>query len=188
MLARREKEAFIICRMNGDKASGIPHGFIEYGVRPGAIAIFFVLTAFFWTLLLQHAVAYPFLLLFLGAVMGSAWFGGRIAGLVAVILSTAVLDYFFVPPFFSFYVNQVSQTYCIAFIVCAVAMSLVSSARKRSESEVRDARDQLELRVQERTAELLRSNAKIQESERRLRSLDRSDSSADMERACRRRD
>jgi PAS domain S-box-containing protein len=157
--------------MNGIRESAIPQGFIEYGVRPGAIAIFFVMTAFFWTLLLQHAVAYPFLLLFLGAVMGSAWFGGRIAGLVAVILSTAVLDYFFVPPLFSFYVNQVSQTYCIAFIVCAVAMSLVSSARKRSESAIRDARDQLEQRVEERTAELLRSNAEIQESERRLRTL-----------------
>jgi hypothetical protein len=153
------------------KASGTTSGFIDYGVRPGAIAIFFVLTAFLWTLLLQHVVAYPFLLLFLGAVMGSAWFGGRIAGLVAVILSTAVLDYFFVPPLFSFYVNQVSQTYCIAFIVCAVTMSLVSSARKRSESAIRDARDQLEQRVEERTAELLRSNAEIQESERRLRTL-----------------
>jgi PAS domain S-box-containing protein len=157
--------------MTGTKASGISPGFIEYGVRPGAIAIFFVMTAFFWTLLLQHAVAYPFLLLFLGAVMGSAWFGGRVAGLVAVVLSTAVLDYFFVPPLFSFYVNQVSQTYCIAFIVCAVAMSLVSSARKRSESAIRDARDQLEQRVRERTAELLRSNAEIQESEHRLRTL-----------------
>jgi PAS domain S-box-containing protein len=157
--------------MTEAKASGIASGLIEYGVRPGAIAIFFVMTAFFWTLLLQHAVAYPFLLLFLGAVMGSAWFGGRIAGLVAVVLSTAALDYFFVPPLFSFYVNQVSQTYCIAFIVCAVAMSLVSSARKRSESAIRDARDQLEERVEERTAELLRSNAEIQESERRLRTL-----------------
>jgi PAS domain S-box-containing protein len=166
-----EADAFIICRMRFAKGNGISSGFLEYGVRPGAIAVFFVLTAFFWTLLLQHAVAYPFLLLFLGAVMGSAWFGGRIAGLVAVILSTAVLDYFFVPPLFSFYVNQVSQTYCIAFIVCAVAMSLVSSARKRSESAILDARDQLERRVQERTAELLCSNAEIQESERRLRTL-----------------
>jgi PAS domain S-box-containing protein len=150
---------------------GISNSLVDLGLRPFAIAIFFVFTAFLWTLLLQHAVAYPFLLLFLGAVMGSAWFGGRIAGLVAVVLSTAVVDYFFVPPLFSFYINQVSQTYCIAFIVCAVTMSLVSSARKRSENAVRDARDQLEQRVQERTAELLRSNAEIQESERRLRTL-----------------
>jgi PAS domain S-box-containing protein len=144
---------------------------LHYGIRPGAIAIFFVLTAFFWTLLLQHAVAYPFLLLFLLAVMGSAWFGGRIAGLVSVVLSIAVVDYFFVPPLFSFYVNQVSQTYCIAFIVCAIAMSLVSSARQRTESAIREARDLLEQRVEERTAELVRSNLEIQESERRLRTL-----------------
>ena len=103
--------------------------------------------------------------------MGSAWFGGRIAGAAAVILSTAMIDYFFVPPFYSFYINNVAQTYCVAFIVCAITVSWVSSARKRNETAIKDARDQLEQRVIERTAELQRSNAEIQESERRLRTL-----------------
>ncbi|HEV2618697.1 MAG TPA: ATP-binding protein, partial [Acidobacteriaceae bacterium] len=143
----------------------------EYILQPCAIAGSFVLVAFLWTLLLQHLVAYPFLFLFLGAVMGSAWFGGRIAGAVAVILSTATVDYFFVPPLYSFYINNVAQTYCIAFIVCAVTMSWVSSTRKRSENAIKDARDLLEQRVIERTAELQRSNDEIQESERRLRTL-----------------
>jgi PAS domain S-box-containing protein len=157
--------------MATDTARGFSYGLIEYVVRPCAIAGFFVLVAFFWTLLLQHVVAYPFLFLFLGAVMGSAWFGGRIAGLVSVVLSTATIDFFFVPPFFSFHINQVAQTYCVAFIVCAIAMGWVSSTRKRSENAIRDARDQLEQRVLERTAELQRSNVEIQESERRLRTL-----------------
>jgi PAS domain S-box-containing protein len=144
---------------------------MEYILRPCAIAGAFVLVAFLWTLLLQHLVAYPFLFLFLGAVMGSAWFGGRTAGALAVVGSTAMIDYFFVPPFYSFYINNVAQTYCVAFIVCAIAMSWVSSARKRNEDAIKDARDQLEQRVIERTAELQRSNAEIQESERRLRML-----------------
>jgi PAS domain S-box-containing protein len=161
----------MIYSMADDHPSSLTARLVEYGIRPCAIAGFFVLLAFLWTLFLQHLVAYPFLFLFLGAVMGSSWFGGRIAGIVSVALSTAIIDYFFVPPFYSFRVNEVAQTYCVAFIVCAIAMSWVSSTRKRSESAIQEARDQLEQRVLERTAELQRSNLEIQESERRLRTL-----------------
>jgi PAS domain S-box-containing protein len=144
---------------------------MEYGIRPCAVAGFFVLIAFLWTLLLQHLVAYPFLFLFLGAVMGSAWFGGRIAGAISVVVSTAVVDYFFVPPLYSFAINPIAQSYCIAFIVCAIVMSWVSATRKRSETLVREARDMLEQRVMERTAELRQSMTEILESEHRLRTL-----------------
>ncbi|MDP9049267.1 MAG: ATP-binding protein [Acidobacteriota bacterium] len=157
--------------MAGESAPGLFDQFVGNVLRPIGIAGAFVLVAFLWTLVLQHLVAYPFLFLFLGAVMGSAWFGGRVAGAISVVLSTAMIDYFFVPPFYSFYVNNVAQTYCIAFIVCAITMSWVSSARKRNETTIKDARDQLEQRVLERTADLQRSNAEIQESERRLRTL-----------------
>jgi len=123
---------------------------MHYGVRPCAIAGFFVFVAFLWTLLFQHNLAYPFLFLFFGAVMGSAWFGGIIAGLLAVIFSSLLVAFFFVPPFLSMSVAQPSQTYFAAFIFCAIAMTLVSSALKRSEAAVREARDQLETKVQER--------------------------------------
>jgi PAS domain S-box-containing protein len=144
---------------------------MNYVVQPFAVAGFFVLVAFLWTLLLQHLVAYPFLFLFLGAVMGSAWFGGRTAGVISVVMSTAAVDYFFVPPLYSFYVNPVAQTYTAAFIVCAIVMSWMSATRKRSEAAVREARDELEQRVLERTAELRQSIVEIQESERRLKTL-----------------
>jgi C4-dicarboxylate-specific signal transduction histidine kinase len=157
--------------MDGETAPVFFDRFVGNVLRPVAIAGSFVLVAFLWTLLLQHLVAYPFLFLFLGAVMGSAWFGGRIAGAISVVLSTAIIDFFFVPPFYSFYINNVAQTYCIAFIVCAITMSWVSSARKRNETAIKDARDQLEQRVLERTAELQLSNAEIRDSERRLRTL-----------------
>ena len=47
----------------------------------------------------------------------------------------------------------------------------MSSARKRAESAVRAARDELEERVKERTADLEQSNREIHESERQLRQL-----------------
>jgi PAS domain S-box-containing protein len=142
-----------------------------YGVRPCAIAGFFVLVAFLWTLLFQHDIAYPFVFLFFGAVMGSAWFGGFIAGLVAVGLSSVLTAYCFVPPYFSMSVESLSQTYLASFVLCAIAMGLVSSAWKRSETAVRNARDELESKVLERTAELRRSNLDLEESGRRLRTL-----------------
>ena len=144
---------------------------MEYAVRPCAIASFFVLVAFLWTMLLQHVIAYPFVFLFFGATMGSAWFGGIIAGFVAVVLSSFIVTYFFIPPLFSMHVAKDSQGFLAAFIVCAIAITVVSSARKRAENAIRVSRDQLETKVQERTAELLRSTLEIQKSERQLRLL-----------------
>jgi PAS domain S-box-containing protein len=144
---------------------------MQYGVRPCAIAGFFVFVAFLWTLFFQHNLAYPFLFLFFGAVMGSAWFGGIIAGFLAVILSSILVEFFFFPPYFSMSVAQPSQTYFVAFIFCAIAITLVNSAIKRSEVAVREARNQLEGMVQERTAELRQSNLELQESARRLHTL-----------------
>jgi len=144
---------------------------MDYAVRPCAIASFFVFVAFLWTMPLQHVIAYPFVFLFFGAIMGSAWFGGMIAGFVAVALSSLFVTYFFVPPLYSMHVAKESQSFFAAFILCSIAITVVSSSRKRAESAIRIARDQLEAKVQERTAELQRSNLDIKESERQLRIL-----------------
>ena len=116
--------------MNTDSADRISRGIMNFGLRPSAIAGFFVLVAFLWTLFLQHTFAYPFLFLFFGAVIGSAWFGGTIAGLISVVVSTLAIDYFFVPPFYSWRVDATAETYFIAFIVCASTVSWVSSAKE----------------------------------------------------------
>ncbi len=144
---------------------------IEYCIKPCAIAGFFVLVAFLWTLYFQHEIAYPFPFLFLGAVMGSAWFGGVLSGFLAIGMSTVLIDYFLVPPLYSMAVGQKSQTFVAAFILSAIAIALVSAAQRRSEKAIRDARDQLEARVQERTAELRQSNLELEENGRRLRML-----------------
>lgn len=144
---------------------------LENVVKPVAIAVCFVLVALLWTFPLQHVIAYPFVFLFFGAVMGSAWFGGAVAGVIAVAISSFIIDYFFVPPLFSISISKESQSFFAAFILCAIAITVVSSARKRAENAIRTARDELEIKVQQRTAELQRSNLEIQESERQLRLL-----------------
>ena len=157
--------------MAGKDVSEIRLMTVEFGLRPAAIAGFFVLLAFLWTLPFQHEIAYPFPFLFLGAVMGSAWFGGIVSGFIAFILSSILIDYFLVPPLYSMSVSGLSKSFFAAFTVCAFAMMLVVASRRRAERAVREARDELELRVQQRTAELRQSNLELEESGRRLRML-----------------
>jgi PAS domain S-box-containing protein len=120
------------------------------------------------TLLLQHLFPYPFLFLFFGAVMASAWFGGMGAGLFAVFISTLAVDYFFVPPLYSFAINATAETYFAAFVICALVATWVSSSKKQSEEALLATRDQLEMRVAERTAELEESNTELRRREHQL--------------------
>jgi PAS domain S-box-containing protein len=157
--------------MTGAEAKRLSRWTMECGLKPCAIAGGFVVVALLWTFPLQHLIAYPFVFLFFGAIMGSAWFGGFIAGFLAVVMSSLLIDYFFVPPLFSISVAKDSQSFFAAFVVCAIAITVVSSARKKAENAIRIARDQLDAKVQARTAELQRSNLEIRESERQLRML-----------------
>jgi K+-sensing histidine kinase KdpD len=141
-------------------------------IRRNAIALTSVAAALGVTLLLQHLFPYPFLFLFFAAVMTSAWFGGTAPGLFAVLLSTLAVDYFFVPPFHSFVINTTDTAYFISFIICTAVASWVSSSKRKSEEALREARDQLEVRVAERTAELQKSIAELQENERRREQLE----------------
>jgi C4-dicarboxylate-specific signal transduction histidine kinase len=96
--------------------------------------------------------------------MTSAWFGGTGAGLFAVVTSTATVDYFFIPPFHSFVITATNGTYFAAFVVCALVANWVSAAKKHDEEALREARDELEIRVAERTSDLQKSNAELRKS------------------------
>jgi signal transduction histidine kinase len=130
-------------------------------IRRYGIAAAFVSVAFVCTLLLQRFFPYPFLFLFFAAVMASAWFGGTGAGFFAVLVSTAVVAYFFVPPYYSWAITPTAVSYFAAFVVCALVVSWVSSSRRQTEEALREARDQLEIRVSERTAALMRTQTEL---------------------------
>ncbi len=121
----------------------------------------FVAAAFGCTLFLQRFFTYPFLFLFFAAVMASAWFGGAGAGLFAVLVSTVLVAYFFVPPYYSWAITPTAVSYFVAFVVCALVVSWVSSSRRKTEEALREARDQLEVRVSERTTALMRTQTEL---------------------------
>jgi C4-dicarboxylate-specific signal transduction histidine kinase len=131
-------------------------------------ALLFVGVSFLFTFLLQRFFPYPFLFFFFGAVMASAWFGGTGPGLLSVVLSTVLVDYFFVPPFNSFSVSPSAEAYFGAFVACAVVASWVSSAKKKTEQALLQARNDLELRVSERTAALMKTQGELAHLSRML--------------------
>jgi len=133
----------------------------EFWVRSYAISVIMVALALAVTLLVQRAFPYPFLFLFFAAVMVSAWLGGTGPGMFSVLLSTLLVEYFLVPPLHSFRVNTAAEMYFAAFVICAAVASWVSSSKKRTERDLRETRDQLEIRVSERTEALMKTQAEL---------------------------
>ena len=147
------REGFHLPRSTGRWAFPIRYG----------IATLLATGALLTSLGIQHLFAfpYPFLFLFFGSVMVSAWIGGMGAGLFAVLLSTLFVDYFFVPPFYSWQISTTAETYFAAFVLCALVASWISSAKKQSEQALQEARNQLEIKVSERTAALMQTQADL---------------------------
>lgn len=144
-------------------------GLRTVGIRYGTAALF-ATVALLASLAIQHLFAfpYPFLFLFFGAVMVSAWIGGMGAGLFAVLLSTLFVDYFFVPPFYSWQISATAETYFVSFVVCALVASWISSAKKKGEEALQEARAHLETKVSERTAALMQTQAELAHLSRAL--------------------
>jgi PAS domain S-box-containing protein len=134
---------------------------LRYGIAILSVAIAIGLGFF----LLQHfeAKLTPFLL----AVAATVWYAGTGPGVLAIVLSVLSLNYFFLRPVFSFspvsYADLVYLAFCI---FCALAVGWVSAVRRRVEQELRQAREELEATVAERTASLRRSERYLAEAQR----------------------
>ena len=155
-------------KLLGERQSGhgrkhdIPREVVRYG-----LAVAFVAAAICLTLALEAAGLKVFLFAFSAAVVASAWIGTGPGGL-SVILSVVAVQYFFTPPAWGFEVLPEDVPFMSAFIVCAVMSLAWSAQRKRAERALEQARDSLEMTVEQRTAELLNANAtlKVEVAER----------------------
>jgi C4-dicarboxylate-specific signal transduction histidine kinase len=133
-------------------------------VRSYAISTLLVAVALGLTVVVREILPYPFLYLFFAAVMASAWIGGTLVGLYSVVISAVVVAYYIVPPFDKFWMTATDAEYFSVFVICVLVASWVSSAKKKTEEALTEARDQLEYRVGVRTSELRKSNEELRRS------------------------
>ena len=96
--------------------------------------------------------------LFFVAVMLSSWYGGLGAGLVTMVLSALSIEYFFISPHHSIELEWRAFLRLGVFTAIAVLTSYLTTARKHAEQALRDAHDELDQRVRDRTAELAQAN------------------------------
>jgi PAS domain S-box-containing protein len=128
----------------------------RYGLAVATVAVALLITKS----LEQYTDITP---LFYAAIVVSAWFGGMGPGLLAVALATIAIDYNFVEPLYTFDLGAKHITFLVVFGVLAVVTSWMSSKRRQSEEALRQARDELDMRVQERTKELRQANEILRE-------------------------
>lgn len=124
-----------------------------YGLAVGLVSL-----ALFVSLALQHSLGNPFWFFFSAAIILSTWYGRTGPGCLAVVCSTLAVAYYFTPPLRSFAVKPRELPYFVAFVVCEVVVAQLISWRRRTEGALRQARDELEVKVAARTVELKTAN------------------------------
>jgi formate hydrogenlyase transcriptional activator len=154
-----------------------PWGISRLTARPAlavalryGLAVVSVATALGTTLILRYYGFPPrFISHFtLIAIAITFWCAATGPGLFALFLSclgVSVLawDHLLLPGF-------PLESFLILYVIFSLLMSWFSSSRRRAEQLLTEARDNLELRVAERTDELVQANAELQDTQAALRS------------------
>jgi len=137
---------------------------LRYGVAVASVA-----AALGTTLILRHySLPHPFISLSLTAIAITFWYAGTKPGVLALLLSclamTRLAARHLLLPGVSW------ESYLIFYAVFGLLVSWLSAYRRRAERLLTEARDNLELRVAERTSELTQTNKELQNTQAELRS------------------
>ena len=137
---------------------------ISYLVAALSVAFAVIITLFIGPAIKHSAT------LFFCSVMLTSWYGGLWPGVLAGIISVLALDYYFIPPLYALGIGPEDVADLIAFVATALFISWLNGDQKRAKESIRRARDELDERVRERTADLKRANEQLQSeiSEREL--------------------
>jgi K+-sensing histidine kinase KdpD len=84
------------------------------------------------------------------AIVVITWYAGIGPSVLAVVLSTACFDYFFVEPLYSFEVSSEDLVYFFLFAAVAAIIAWFVAVRRRIETDLRAARDRLQVEVEQR--------------------------------------
>lgn len=100
--------------------------------------------------------------LFFAATLVSAYMGGIGPGLVAALLSSLAVAYFMVPPGYSLNLSLADLPLLATTTLSALFVGWLGGRQKQADDLLRQARDSLELRVHEQTADLVSSHQALQ--------------------------
>jgi PAS domain S-box-containing protein len=147
--------ASAIPQLNGARA---PSESVAYLVLRYGFAIVAAAAALALTLIIRRGTGSATFFSFYVAIFVSMWFAGRGPGWLSFALSSLLLHYFFFasPGFMAF--SREEMPTLVAFVLSGVTAAALSAQRSRAEEALRQAGQRLELTVQDRTAELKRTN------------------------------
>ena len=103
--------------------------------------------------------------LFQISIVAAAWFGGAGPGLLSAVLATLLLPHL-IAMNYPLTAGFLDLPRLLAFAITGLAVGLGTTFRKRAEGELRTARNELEKKVLEQTAELRRSEALLARAQR----------------------
>jgi len=147
------------------KTLAVARGPVRY-----ALALVYVASATGIAFLINPHIGQCTASLFFAAVILSSWTGGLGPGLLATILAAFLAGEFYrLNPVGSRGFGWDDWLQAGVFFVVAVLISSLTSLRRRAENALQKSFDELEVRIDERTSELRRSNTLLRESEERFR-------------------
>jgi two-component sensor histidine kinase len=132
------------------------NGFIRYGASVIGVCAATVLTHYLEPL---HDAPTD---LYFAAIVLTAWLGGKGPAIVASLLSTIAVDFFIIPPVFSFLLDLGDFIRFGVFLLVGLLICLLQDRYQRAAKNLQEANDVLEDRVRERTAELADANQGLQ--------------------------
>ncbi len=112
----------------------------DWGAYGRGVSVVIACTAVSWLMFPYFGVANLIMVYLLGvAVVASRW--GRGPSVLASVLSVAIFDFFFIPPYFSFAVSDIQYTW--TFAVMLVVALLISGLAARGRRQVQATRQHL---------------------------------------------
>jgi len=141
---------------NSDRIRTLMGPLLSYVVAAISVGIAVIVTLNLGALMKHTAT------LFFCSVMFSSWYGGLWPGFLAALLSVVALDYYFIPPLYALGIGPEEAPDMIVFVATALFISWLNGDQKLAKESLRQAHDELDAKVRERTAELKRANEQLQ--------------------------
>jgi PAS domain S-box-containing protein len=101
--------------------------------------------------------------LFLAAIVISAWYGGTGPGVFAVFASAVAILYFFQLTRPGLAPHPYDLVRLVQFVFTGAVVTVAMAVHRRAQQSLQQARDQLEIKVAERTGELRKTNDQLQQ-------------------------